>query len=48
MRWVDWYGDGSLYVLGVLFGLLWAYAEKRPEEREQVLAALGLEAVVGV
>ena len=38
---------GDMMVSGC-FGLLWAYAEKRPEEREQVLAALGLEAVVGV
>ena len=35
---------GDMMVSGC-FGLLWAYAEKRPEEREQVLAALGLEAI---
>jgi len=38
---------GDMMVSGC-FGLLWAYAEKRPEGREEVLAALGLEAVAGV
>ena len=38
---------GDMMVSGC-FGLLWAYAEKQPEGREEVLAALGLEAEVGV
>jgi hypothetical protein len=38
---------GDMMVSGC-FGLLWAYAEKRPEGRGEVLAGLGLEAVVGV
>jgi uncharacterized protein (DUF1786 family) len=35
---------GDMMVSGC-FGLLWAYAEKRPDGRSEVLAGLGLEAV---